>query len=127
MKVIYSKDGETVSDFELEDYVIKKFWGNQNIKTSSMIVIDTVRVFIKLGFIPTNCVEYYFEDELIESDDDGRITGWVDGFCDKHNIILETLIFADTEDFKDIFVSHAKHWDKIENKIQEFKKEKGVK
>ena len=95
IKVIYSKDGESISDFKVYDsvdrmIVTNKSCSNIEIKISSELYILVFGLRILEGKIPIDEVEFYFEDNKLEFhpylgilDPDDKIIGFYSGVIDK--------------------------------------------
>lgn len=92
MKIILSKKGESISDFEIENYVNDKIKNKQDILTSTGLVIDYIRVLVKEGSLTCSSVEIYFEKDKLKIDENGRLDRWPKGFCDKFEELTSRLL-----------------------------------
>lgn len=84
----YSENGEVMSDFKLEEYILNKYKNNENIKTSSGIVIDYSRLLIKNKILDYKKVLYKYKDVLIRVDKYANLESWPIGFNDIYENIL---------------------------------------
>jgi len=85
MKIIYTKHGETISDFTGKDYILKKYKNNEDIKISNDIGILFARVLICQGLMKCEDVEFFYEDEYLGMlNERYEIRHYPEGFCDIH-------------------------------------------
>lgn len=68
------------------------------VSTSSMLVIEALRLAIKNKTIAVNAIEISFEGKVLKHNSLGQIETWPVGFCDLHDRLLEKLI--DWNDFE---------------------------
>ena len=89
--LIYSPEGEPVSDFEAENYAYKLLKQDE-INTSSQNVVDWVRVLVKDGLIDWNDITVHFHDQELKIDKNGSMNEWPHGFCDTNLNALTRLL-----------------------------------
>jgi len=96
LKINYCKRGHAYPDYICEEYVRNAYEtmnNNDTIETSTLLIIDAVRVLIYEKVIDHNLVEFYLEDEYIGKPDKyGRIDNWPKGFCDYHEDMLDRML-----------------------------------
>lgn len=94
MKIVYDpKEGQVVSDANIEDFYAMycryaRNPENENIKVSvgSETIVMRFRLGVALGEIPTNQIEFWFNDEQIEMTSFGSFNGMPpEGYCDYVN------------------------------------------
>lgn len=89
--MIYSPEGEAVSDFEAENYAYR-FLKQDELNVSSQNVVDWVRVMVKDGVIDWKDIKVYFRDQELLIDKNGRMNHWPHGFCDTNLNALTRLL-----------------------------------
>ena len=94
MIVEYAKDGDVVSDFEVNQYVEHAITNNiERCTVSSSIVVDTFRLFYVQNKIDNLVFE--FNGEILSLDKGGRLDKWPEGFCAVFEDQITQLIWPD--------------------------------
>jgi len=88
----YSKDGEAVPDFEIEErYIsIRKDGGIFNFSTSP--IFDRLELGIVEGDIPIEDIEFQYNGKKVETDEYGHPTSWPEGYLYDYVTFLDRLI-----------------------------------
>ena len=90
----YTKEGESVSDFEVEN-LARTMFKDKNIErfdTSSEVFVTAVRTLLCEEVISIDDVEIQFEGEAIPMMSDGRSGVWPRGFCDTYGDLLMRIV-----------------------------------
>lgn len=91
MNIEYCKDGNPITDFGVEDYIIFHYTRDKNIRTSSEILIDAARCLVRRGTIDYKNILFVFDGLEIRCDKFGSLEEWPKGFCDIRNNYLAEL------------------------------------
>ncbi len=95
----YCKSGESVSDFEVEEWfsqILEDIQMVQDISiyrsVSTTLPIDRVRAAILEGELDYKNVRFVFKDKIIKSNEYGALSEWPDGFCDVGLKLIEKIL-----------------------------------
>lgn len=91
LRIEYCADGESVSDFAVEEWFEKAKAGG-DFKVSNEIPIIRVRVAVNEGALSREDVLIVFRDMEQIPTTNGRLHHWPDGFCDTFEKLLERLL-----------------------------------
>jgi hypothetical protein len=86
------------------DHLISGFLGqnnDQNIVTSSALIIDFFRLRVAEGIIPTDQIKFTFNGKTLNHNKHGRIEQWPDGYCDIPIGPMEKLLTIGSKSAKD--------------------------
>ena len=83
MKLIYCKEGIANPDY-LSETLAKELIDNrvEEYKTSTESLILAFRVLLHEKIINIKDIEIIYEGEKVKLFENGRITEWIEGFCD---------------------------------------------
>lgn len=88
----YHADGIPVSDFDAESSVMKFVKGGVVLKVSTDNVFLAARAMIASGIISNADISFSFQGEHLPIDVNGRMVRWPNGFCDRSDTWLMTLL-----------------------------------
>ncbi len=107
INVVYSKNGNVVSDANLEAWAkqtIKdhKKFGTIDVTVGTSIMVDMLRALIVRKKVHYSEINFFNSKKgiPITTNEFGRLSSWPKGFCDKEEALLFELLTAGTEERK---------------------------
>jgi len=92
MIIEYSKEGISISDWEIENYILDCIKNEKDINTSNELLILVARVFIKEEKLDYKTTKFLYDGFYIRCDKYGTLENWPDNFCNRNEDYLMRII-----------------------------------